>query len=502
MSLAELVVAVNQDRLLRHQGACRVRDRLERLGDVAKSSWNLAVGDVVDDIGRVADAERRGLARSAVKSLWSAYAAEKGASERARLAQMLVRVCEATKCVPPKGSGGLAELRTAVWRLVRESVAREMPMSRRLPRAGVRVGEVVCSTAPVRIDLAGGWTDTPPICCDTGGRVVNVAITLDGEHPIRATCKRLAERGVRVTSVDLGKSVVFREAKELRAFDDPGDWAALPKAALVLSGLVPAVGRGTLESWLKHVGGVELTVSSSVPKGSGLGTSSILGSAVLSALARLVGERLSREALIERTSLLEQMMSTGGGWQDQAGGIVPGVKLLSTGARGRQVPSVVQMTDVLSRAEMRGRLLLYSTGIRRLAKNILQQVVTRYLEREPETMATLARLGSSAHTVQMLDAMQGGFDLVATVNEYWSLKKAIDSGATTQAIEKMLDPIRHELSAHMLPGAGGGGFVFMVAKSVAAARRVRERLEERPPNGLARFYEFAVDREGLRTAVV
>lgn len=502
MSLAELVVAVNHDRLLRHQGACRVRDRLGRLGDVATSSWNLAVGEVVDDIGRVADAERRGLARSGVKSLWSAYAAEKGVSERARLAQMLVRVCEATKCVPPKGSGRLSELRTAVWRHVRESVARELPSSRRLPKAAVGVGDVACSTAPVRIDLAGGWTDTPPICSDLGGRVVNVAITLDGEHPIRATCKRVAERGVRVTSVDLDKSVVFREAKGLRAFDDPGDWAALPKAALVLSGLVPAEGRGTLDGWLKHVGGVELTVSSSVPKGSGLGTSSILGAAVLSALARLVGERLSREALIKRTSLLEQMMSTGGGWQDQAGGIVPGVKLLSTEARARQVPSVVEMTDVLSRAELRGRLLLYSTGIQRLAKDILQKVVTRYLDREPETMQTLSRLGSLARAAQLKDAMHGGFDLVATVNEYWSLKKAIDPGATTRGIEKMLDPIRHELSAHMLPGAGGGGFVFMVTKSATAARRVRAMLERRPPNALARFYEFAVDREGLRTVVL
>ncbi len=501
MSLAELVVAVNHERLLRHQEECRTKERLGRLGDVARSAWSMAARDVVDDLERVAPSERNGLARSAAGSLWSAYGAEKSAGERARLAMLMVRMCEATGCPPPVGSGGLVALRSAVWRHVRESVAREARISRRLPRAGVRVGEVVCSTAPVRIDLAGGWTDTPPICSDMGGRVVNVAITLDGEHPIRAACKRVAERGIRVTSVDLGKSVVFREAKELWAFDDPGDWAALPKAALAMSGLVPAEGQGTLERWLKHVGGVELTVSSRVPKGSGLGTSSIMGAAVLSSLARLVGARLSRGALIERTSLVEQMMSTGGGWQDQAGGIVPGVKLLSTRMGVRQVPSVVGMTDVLSSAEMRGRLLLYSTGIQRLAKDILKQVVTRYLERDPGTMATLSRLGLLASRAVLHERAQGKFDLVATMNEYWRLKKAMDPGATTPAIEKMLDPIRHELSAHMLPGAGGGGFVFMIATSAAAARRVRARLEARPPNALARFYEFAVDREGLRTTV-
>lgn len=502
VSLSELMTLVNHERLLRHQEACRVRERLERLGEVARWSSTLSAREIVEDLGGLDVAERRERARSAVKSLWRAYGEEQDASDRARLARMIVCVCDATKTRPPVNCGGLASLHALAWRHVRESVAREIPTPPRLPRAGVRVGEVVYSTAPVRIDLAGGWTDTPPICSDKGGRVVNVAITLDGEHPIRATCKRLPERGIRVTSVDLEKSVVFREASELRAFDDPGDWAALPKAALVLSGLVPADGRGTLESWLRHVGGVELTVSSSVPKGSGLGTSSILGAAVLSALARLVGERLSREALIERTSVLEQMMSTGGGWQDQAGGIVPGVKLLTTEIGARQVPRVEEMTDVLSRAEMRGRLLLYSTGIQRLAKNILQQVVTRYLERDPGTMETLSWLGSKAREAQLLDAMHGRFDLVKTVNEYWRLKKAIDPGATTPAIEKMLDPIRHELSAHMLPGAGGGGFVFMIAKSAAAARRVRERLERKPPNALARFYEFAVDSEGLKTVVL
>ena len=43
------------------------------------------------------------------------------------------------------------------------------------------VGAWVTATAPARIDMAGGWTDTPPICSDFGGNVAGVSITIDGK---------------------------------------------------------------------------------------------------------------------------------------------------------------------------------------------------------------------------------------------------------------------------------------------------------------------------------
>ena len=54
----------------------------------------------------------------------------------------------------------------------------------------------------------------------------------------------------------------------------------------------------------------------------------------------------------------------------------------------------------------------------------------------------------------------------------------------------------------LLPGAGGGGFVFMVAKSAAAARRIRADLESNPPNKAGRFFDFALDAGGLKVTVL
>ena len=57
-------------------------------------------------------------------------------------------------------------------------------------------------------------------------------------------------------------------------------------------------------------------------------------------------------------------------------------------------------------------------------------------------------------------------------------------------------------SATLLPGAGGGGFLFVIAKSVTAARRLRADLESRPPNPHARVFDFDIDPVGLKVTVL
>ena len=42
-------------------------------------------------------------------------------------------------------------------------------------------GAWVTAECPARIDVAGGWSDTPPITYEHGGAVVDAAITVDGQ---------------------------------------------------------------------------------------------------------------------------------------------------------------------------------------------------------------------------------------------------------------------------------------------------------------------------------
>lgn len=420
----------------------------------------------------------------------------------ARLADLIIdrfpdaaRAWRDARCRPPA-------------RVVSDAVAAAVRVQVDLPnepaRASLVPGQMVVATAPVRLDLAGGWSDTPPICNERGGTVVNVAMRLEGRQPIQAVAQLSEEPVIRITSIDLGRSVEITSTAELLGHDGPGDWSALPKTALVLAGLAPASPSNDLSEWLRGVGGgVRLTVFAAVPKGSGLGTSSILGAVVLAALFRLRGEEGSTGELIRRTSMLEQMMGTGGGWQDQCGGLVPGFKILRTDPGPDQTPRIQSIGVPPDAArELAARTVLYYTGCQRVAANILQNVVGRYLARDPECHAIVRDLKAGAERMagELASGDLDGFG--ASLQEFWSLKCRFDPGAMTREIESMLEPVRGELSGYELPGAGGGGFLLLIAKDAERAVRVRERLSLSRPNETARLTACAVDPDGLRVSVL
>jgi fucokinase len=201
--------------------------------------------------------------------------------------------------------------------------------------------------------------------------------------------------------------------------------------------------------------------------------------------------------------MVEQLMRTGGGWQDQLGGIVPGCKVLRTTPGFDQSPSVEPITLAAdTRAELDSRMILYYTGLQRRAANILQKVVGRYLARDPESIRIVGDLKAGAE--RMAGELAGG-DIDAfsrTLLEYWSLKRSFDPGSTTESIEALFDEVRDDLAGYELPGAGGGGFLLLVAKDAGAASRVRAKLEALKTNRTARLYDAVIDDRGLRVTVV
>jgi len=356
--------------------------------------------------------------------------------------------------------------------------------------------------APARIDLAGGWTDTPPICLERGGRVVNVAVEVDGVAPLEAVVTRIDRPIVRITSEDLARSIEIRSMAELLRAGDPRDaedWALLPRTAVSLAGVPEAPSRDLASVLQEEGGGLELRIASRLPKGSGLGTSSILGAAAIAALARSRGIELDRDELVRRTSELEQRMGTAGGWQDQAGGITAGAKHLATEPGLVQAPREEPLA--IDERFWRERVLVHSTGMQRLARNILQGVVWRWLGGGLRIGRIVAQLHANAERLRN-GLLEGRPEAIAEeLAEYWRLKREIDPGATTPAIEAMVEPIVADLSAWSLPGAGGGGFLLLVAKDADASRRIRESFTRRPPHPGGRFHEVTVASRGLRVEI-
>ncbi len=375
------------------------------------------------------------------------------------------------------------------------------------PHHVLRSDEIIWARSPARLDFAGGWTDTPPYALEYGGCVVNGAIDLNGQPPIHVYARIINEPVIRIGSIDVGVRIEIHKLDDLLDYRKATSSFALAKAALALSGFSPEYADWKQTVTLKRMlnefgGGIELTTLAAIPKGSGLGTSSIMGAALVSAIERMKGNVLSPRELFHSVLRLEQALTTGGGWQDQIGGTVDGVKKII--AEAGMIPNTAihyLPDDIVNSRSNGGQTLLYYTGITRLAKNILQQVVGRYLDRDRATMATLHQIH------QLTDQMSDVFVKKDTeqfgmfIDRAWSLNKQLDPNSTNPQIERLLKRVRPYIIGAKLLGAGGGGFLLMVCRSPVHAVQLKTKLKKNPPNPRARFFEYTVSRNGLVVTV-
>ena len=370
------------------------------------------------------------------------------------------------------------------------------------PRLSVYADQIVWSRSPVRIDLAGGWSDTPPYSLMEGGNVVNIAIELNGQPPLQVYIKPSKEYKIILRSIDLGAAERLNSYEELKAFNKVGSPFSIPKAALALAGFLPdfcAQKYLSLEDQLKAFGsGIEMTMLSAIPAGSGLGTSSILASTVLGAVSAFCGLGWDKYDICNRTLVLEQLLTTGGGWQDQYGGVLHGVKLLQTLPGWRQQPLVRWLPNNLFTAPEYSKLhLLYYSGITRTAKGILAEIVRGMFLNSTEHLALLDQMKS--HALDLQEAIQrNDFETMGRlIRKTWVQNQRLDSGTNPPCVKAITDKIDDLCLGYKLPGAGGGGYIYMVAKDEEAASRIKKILTAEPANDKARFVEMSLSHKGL-----
>ena len=403
-----------------------------------------------------------------------------------------------------RGEDGSAEEERA-FSLLREGLLEPALQHVQTPQLSVYKDQIVWGRSAVRIDLAGGWTDTPPYCLSTGGNVINMAIELNGQQPLQVYVKPAKELKVICRSIDLGAMEVIETYEELAAFNKVGSPFSIPKAALALCGFLPQFGAEKYKSLKDQLaafgGGIEITLLSAIPAGSGLGTSSILAATVLGALADFCGLNWDKSDIGNRTLILEQLLTTGGGWQDQYGGILHGVKLLQTQDGFDQTPVARWLPDHLfMKPEYRACHLLYYTGVTRTAKHILAEIVRGMFLNSTEHLNLLGEM--KQHTMEMFDVIQRG-DFGAygqLLRKTWSQNKALDAGTEPPIIQELCSRVDDLCAGYKLPGAGGGGYLYMVAKDPEAAVRIKEILNDHPLTDSSRFVDMKLSTKGLKVS--
>ena len=332
---------------------------------------------------------------------------------------------------------------------------------------------------PVRVNWGGGWTDTPPYCNEKGGVVLNAAILLNGQEPIEVELRKLPEKHVEFASLDLDAHGVVTTAAEIQDCHNPYDSFALHKAALIACGIIPMEGEADLEKILDEMGGgfYMSTCVKGVPKGSGLGTSSILSGACVRAFGKFLGTNWSDSDVYELVLNLEQIMSTGGGWQDQVGGLTGGIKYITSRSGMKQKLKVEYLDlDEATKTELQERFALIYTGQRRLARNLLRDVVGNYIGGKKESKEALEEMKHLA-VMMRYELEQGDVDAFARLlNEHWEVSKKLDAGSTNTCIDQIFTSCEDLIDGKFISGAGGGGFLQVILKKGVSKEMLRAQL--------------------------
>lgn len=392
---------------------------------------------------------------------------------------------------------------SAAFRLMQNGLIESLGNKLCNPHLDTYFDQIVWARSPLRIDFAGGWTDTPPYSIEHGGNVVNAAIELNGQPPLQVFVKPSKHFQIIIHSIDMGASETISEYSQLADFHKVGSPFSLPKAALTLCGFSQQFCTeryASLNDQLRAFGsGIEITLLSAVPAGSGLGTSSILGSTILLALSDFCSLGWNADEICNRTLALEQLLTTGGGWQDQYGGMRPGIKLLRSTSGWLQRPTIDWLPEkIFTDTNLSPCHLLYYTGLTRTAKNILTEIVRRMMLNDGLTLDLLKEMRqhaeATAAAIQRCDYQM----FARCIKQSWEYNKMLDNSTCTEAIQHIIDLIDDYSSGVKLTGAGGGGFLYIAAKDPEAAERIKQTLNKNITLSSARFVDMSISTTGTQ----
>ena len=333
---------------------------------------------------------------------------------------------------------------------------------------------------PVRVNFAGGPSDAAPYCLEHGGTMMNAALLLKGKRPVKVMIRKL-DTGICFKSESHDKSVTCNDLNEIRSCGRLQDPFALHKAVLLAAGIVPLKDDGTdMAAYCERIGGgflIETQVD--VPKGSGLGTSSILSAAVIRAVHDFFGREATDEEIYSEVFLAEQLMGAGGGWQDQVGGLTDGIKFFTTRPGGYQKIDIEYLDlDDDIRKRLNDRFVLIFSGQRRLARNVLREQMNQCIRNDSDVIKSMQIIQENC-AVMRYHLLKGNItEFALCLSRHFEMLKSLDDGATNAFIEYIFDVCGDLIEGKSICGAGGGGFLQVILKEGVQREDIRKRISE------------------------
>ena len=327
----------------------------------------------------------------------------------------------------------------------------------------------VFTSAPCRVDLAGGTLDIWPLYLFHPGAVtVNLAVD------IQTTCRitPLAGRRIRLRSRDTGREESFASLDALRRAKN----FRHPLA-------------GHLVRFFEPQGGLEVETHSESPAGAGISGSSALMIATTAALARFTGRRLSREQMrVVAQEVEAQLIGVPTGCQDYYPALYGGANAIHLEPGGVRREGLGVDSDEVDR-----RLLLVYTGAPRQSGINNWEVFQAHINGDRRVFRNFEEIAAIARAMRSALAAADWHEVARLLRAEWTLRKTNAPGITTPRIEKLVEAARRAgARAAKVCGAGGGGCVIFLVENDARAR-VAEALRRHG----GQLLPFRVARHGL-----
>lgn len=305
---------------------------------------------------------------------------------------------------------------------------------------------IVRSRAPLRLGLAGGGTDVSPFCDLHGGFVMNVTISKYAYATIDPAPSGMAE---------------------FHAMDAQVSEALLPEAVDLGPGplqLMKGVYRRVSERFLDgRAPAIRIRTHSDAPPGSGLGSSSTMVVALVTAFVEYFGLALGDYDVAHLAYEIERKdLGLAGGKQDQYAAAFGGFNFIEFYAGDRVIVNPLRVKEWIW-AELEASLVLYFTGVSRSSARIIDEQSRNIQEGRSDSLDAMHQLKQEAS--QMKEALlRGDLSRLARVMQAgWQAKKQSASSITNPMIDDLEAlAFASGATATKVSGAGGGGFMMFL----------------------------------------
>jgi D-glycero-alpha-D-manno-heptose-7-phosphate kinase len=324
----------------------------------------------------------------------------------------------------------------------------------------------IATSAPTRIDLAGGTIDIWPLYLfHPGAQTLNAAISLRA----RARIEPRNDTRVVLRSEDTGRVVEVAHWSELRT---------QPELRLL-----------SLIAHFFEAHSLTLTTTSQSPAGAGIAGSSALNVAVCAAFADWSRRHYEPEALLQIAMNIEaQTINVPTGLQDYRPALYGGVSALEL-----EVDGIHRVGLDIEAAELERRLVLCYTGEPRNSGTNNWEITKRHIDGDRHIFDCFERIRDTAGAMREA-LVKGDWDAVGRcIAEEWENRKRLAPGVTTPAIDDLIARAGGAgATAAKVCGAGGGGCMFCYGPPDR-----REAIAAALAGGGARILDYRIESHGL-----